>query len=198
MVQSSEQSQSETSKISEGGSDDLNRLIWIDLEMTGLTVETEVIIEIATVVTDAELRVIAEGPVLAIHQPESVLTRMDAWNQRHHSGSGLLGRVRDSACDTAAAEQQTLAFLREHVRAGQSPMCGNSVCQDRRFMARYMPELESFFHYRNLDVSSLKELVRRWRPALMRSVVKKCKHLAIEDIHDSIAELTVYRDALFR
>ena len=198
MVQSSEQSQSETPEISEGGSDDLNRLIWIDLEMTGLTVETEVIIEIATVVTDAELRVIAEGPVLAIHQPESVLARMDAWNQRHHGGSGLLARVRDSACDTAAAEQQTLAFLREHVRAGQSPMCGNSVCQDRRFMARYMPELESFFHYRNLDVSSLKELVRRWRPALMRSVVKKGKHLAIEDIHDSIAELTVYRDALFR
>ncbi|MEJ2680677.1 MAG: oligoribonuclease [Gammaproteobacteria bacterium] len=180
-----------------GVSDELNRLIWIDLEMTGLIVESEVIIEIATVVTDANLETIAEGPVLAVKQPERYLEKMDEWNQRHHGGSGLLERVRQSDVDTATAEQQTLAFLREHLRAGQSPMCGNSVCQDRRFLARYMPELESFFHYRNLDVSTVKELARRWRPEAMQLVSKRGHHLAMDDIYDSIAELKVYREAFF-
>ncbi|MDE2220924.1 MAG: oligoribonuclease, partial [Gammaproteobacteria bacterium] len=142
-------------------------LIWIDLEMTGLRPEHDSIIEIATVVTDRDLNVVAEGPELAIHQHEAVLARMDEWNQTHHGASGLLARVRASGIDTPAAERQTLAFLAQHVAAGASPMCGNSICQDRRFLARLMPELEKFFHYRNLDVSTLKELARRWMPALL-------------------------------
>ncbi|MBM5812180.1 MAG: oligoribonuclease [Gammaproteobacteria bacterium] len=174
------------------------RLIWIDLEMTGLVPETDRILEIATVVTDADLAVIAEGPVLAVHQPEAVLAAMDAWNTRTHTASGLVRRVRDSTLDEAAAERRTMAFLAGHVDAGASPMCGNSICQDRRFLARWMPALERFFHYRNLDVSTLKELARRWAPAVFAAVEKESRHTALADVHESIAELGYYRRALFR
>jgi len=172
-------------------------LIWIDLEMTGLRPERDSIIEIATVVTDRELNLVAEGPVLAIHQGEQVLAGMDEWNQRQHGGSGLLARVRASTVDAAAAERQTLAFLAAHVPAGASPMCGNSICQDRRFLARWMPALEAHFHYRNLDVSTLKELAARWYPQLSGQFSKRAAHLALADIHDSIAELRFYRERLF-
>jgi oligoribonuclease len=172
------------------------RLVWIDLEMTGLDCQNDVIIEIATVVTDANLDVIAEGPVFAIHQNDGVLARMDAWNQRQHGGSGLLARVRESRVATADAESQTLAFLHAHVVPGSSPMCGNSICQDRRFLARQMPQLERFFHYRNLDVSTLKILAGMWAPQVLAGVVKSSDHLALADIHDSIAELRHYRSAL--
>jgi oligoribonuclease len=175
-----------------------DRLIWIDLEMTGLKPDEDVIIEIATVVTDNDLNVVAEGPVLAIAQPEAALARMDAWNQRQHGGSGLLQRVRASQVQTAEAERQTLAFLTAHVKPGSSPMCGNSICQDRRFLARHMLALEAFFHYRNLDVSTLKELARRWHPDVLRGVSKQGTHLALADIHDSIAELRHYRANLLR
>jgi oligoribonuclease len=174
-----------------------DRLIWIDLEMTGLKPDEDVIIEIATIVTDKDLNVLAEGPELAIHQPEMALARMDDWNQRQHGGSGLLSRVRASSTDTAAAERLTLAFLAQHVRAGVSPMCGNSICQDRRFLARHMPELERHFHYRNLDVSTLKELARRWHPAVAAGFSKQATHLARADILESIAELRHYRAQLF-
>jgi oligoribonuclease len=174
-----------------------DHLIWIDLEMTGLSPEADVIIEIATLVTDRELQTVAEGPVLAIHHEESVLARMDDWNQRQHGQSGLLARVRDSRTDMAGAEAQTLAFLGQHVAPGSSPMCGNSICQDRRFLARHMPRLERFFHYRNLDVSTLKELARRWAPGVLAGVSKTGAHLALDDIRDSIAELRHYRAALF-
>jgi oligoribonuclease len=168
-------------------------LIWIDLEMTGLIPESDSIIEIATVVTNDELEVIAEGPVLAIHQSDTVLTRMDEWNQRQHGQSGLIRRVRESTTTLAAAEHSTLEFLAAHVARGASPMCGNSICQDRRFLARYMPALERHFHYRNLDVSTLKELARRWRPQIMAGLVKQGAHLALADIHESITELRYYR-----
>jgi len=171
-------------------------LIWIDLEMTGLKPDSDSIIEIATVVTDKELTVLADGPVIAIHQPEEVLARMDDWNQRQHGSSGLLVRVRASRVSVAEAEQRTLEFLTPLVTAGSSPMCGNSICQDRRFLARYMPELERFFHYRNLDVSTLKELARRWAPAVADSFVKQGTHLAHADIHESIRELRHYRERL--
>ena len=171
-------------------------LIWIDLEMTGLKPDSDSIIEIATVVTDKELTVLADGPVLAIHQPEEVLARMDDWNQRQHGSSGLLARVRASRVSVAEAEQRTLEFLGSLVTAGSSPMCGNSICQDRRFLARHMPELERFFHYRNLDVSTLKELARRWAPAVADSFVKQGTHLAHADIHESIRELRHYRARL--
>jgi len=171
-------------------------LIWIDLEMTGLKPDSDSIIEIATVVTDKELTVLADGPVIAIHQPEEVLARMDDWNQRQHGSSGLLVRVRASRVSVAEAEQRTLEFLTPLVTAGSSPMCGNSICQDRRFLARYMPELERFFHYRNLDVSTLKELARRWAPAVADSFVKQGTHLAHADIHESIRELRHYRARL--
>jgi oligoribonuclease len=171
-----------------------HNLIWIDLEMTGLDPQNDHIIEIATVVTDDRLNELAEGPVLAIHQPDAVLAAMDEWNTRQHGGSGLTGRVRASETDTAVAEQATLAFLRDWVTEGASPMCGNSICQDRRFMARLMPELERFFHYRNLDVSSVKELARRWAPDVYKGFNKDSSHLALDDIRDSIAELRHYRE----
>ena len=172
-------------------------LIWIDLEMTGLRPDTDSIIEIATVVTDKDLAIVAEGPVIAIHQSDLVLARMDEWNQRQHGSSGLLARVRASRTGVAEAEQRTLEFLTPLVNAGASPMCGNSICQDRRFLARYMPELDRFFHYRNLDVSTLKELARRWAPAVADGFVKQGTHLAQADILESIRELRHYRAKLF-
>jgi oligoribonuclease len=172
-------------------------LIWIDLEMTGLVPEADCIIEMATVITDASLDVVAEGPEIAIHQPESALARMDEWNQRQHGNSGLIARVRASEVEAAQAEQRTLDFLREHVPAGASPMCGNSICQDRRFLARWMPELERHFHYRNLDVSTLKELAARWYAGRVPAFKKGSAHLAKSDILDSIAELRHYREQLF-
>ncbi|RUQ39879.1 MAG: oligoribonuclease [Candidatus Competibacteraceae bacterium] len=173
-----------------------DNLIWIDLEMTGLDPQTDRIIEIATLVTDSQLCIIAEGPALAIHQDDAVLATMDEWNQRQHGESGLLARVRASTVTEADAEQQTLAFLRQHLPAGKSPICGNSICQDRRFLARLMPELEAYFHYRNLDVSTLKELARRWYPGL-KGFSKVSTHLALQDIRDSIEELRFYRERLF-
>ncbi len=175
-----------------------NRLIWIDLEMTGLDSQTDSIIEIATIVTDYELEIVAEGPSLVIHQADSRLARMDEWNTRQHGRSGLTERVRSSNISCAEAERRTLTFLREHVVANQSPMCGNSICQDRRFMAREMPELEAFFHYRNLDVSSLKILAGMWAPTILAGVSKSSTHLALADIRDSIAELQHYREHLLR
>lgn len=176
---------------------DQMNLIWIDLEMTGLNPATDRIIEIATVVTDKQLCLVAEGPVLAVHQPDSALEAMDEWNTRQHNASGLVERVRSSDIDEAEAEQQTLAFLRGHIEPGRSPMCGNSICQDRRFMARLMPDLERFFHYRNLDVSTLKELARRWYPDIATGFSKESTHLALQDIHDSIEELKYYRRKMF-
>lgn len=173
------------------------RLVWIDLEMTGLDTLHDEIIEVATVVTDADLELLAEGPVLAVHQPAAVLEAMDEWNTRQHGHSGLLRRVRETGVTYAEAEARTLEFLRRWVPAGTSPMCGNSICQDRRFLARLMPDLEAYFHYRNLDVSSVKELVRRWAPAVLDGVRKEGNHLALDDIHDSIAELRYYREHVF-
>ena len=170
-----------------------NNLIWIDLEMTGLDPQQDQIIEIATVVTDANLGILAQGPVIAIHQPTDIMDAMDEWNTRHHGDSGLTSRVSESQSSIADAERETLAFLRQYVTPGKSPMCGNSICQDRRFMARLMPELEAFFHYRNLDVSTLKELARLWKPDLCSGFVKKGAHLALDDILESIEELRYYR-----
>jgi oligoribonuclease len=175
-----------------------DNLIWIDLEMTGLDPDHDRIIEIATIVTDAQLNTLAEGPVFAIHQSEAVLERMDEWNQRQHGGSGLLERVRQSRMDEQEAQAQTIAFLEQYVERGTSPMCGNSICQDRRFLARTMPLLEAFFHYRNLDVSTLKELARRWRPEVLASLTKQGSHLALDDIRESIGELRHYREHLLR
>lgn len=168
-------------------------LIWIDLEMTGLLPDSDVIIEIATIVTDKDLNVLAEGPMLAVHQSDDRLNGMDEWNTRQHGQSGLTQRVRESKVSTRDAEQQTIEFLKAWVPAGKSPICGNSICQDRRFLARLMPDLEAYFHYRNLDVSSLKILAQLWRPDVAAGVKKSSAHLALDDIRDSIAELEHYR-----
>lgn len=173
------------------------RLIWIDLEMTGLDTDNDRIIEIATIVTDDNLNILAEGPVLAIHQSNQILNGMDEWNTRQHGQSGLVERVRRSQLTVRDAEVQTLEFLKKWVDAKASPMCGNSICQDRRFMHREMPELEQFFHYRNLDVSSVKELAKRWRPEIMSGLKKGASHLAMDDIRDSIRELKYYREYFF-
>ena len=174
--------------------DKKQHLIWIDLEMTGLIPESDRIIEIATIITNTDLQVVAEGPVLAISQSEATLAGMDEWNQRHHNGSGLVQRVKVSPTSESDAEHLTLQFLSQYCDKGASPMCGNSICQDRRFLARYMPALEAFFHYRNLDVSSIKELVKLWRPDLVDGLKKQTAHLALEDIRDSINELRYYRE----
>ena len=175
-----------------------NNLIWIDLEMTGLHTQADYIIEIATLVTDSNLNELAEGPVLAIHQGDAVLARMDEWNTNQHGKSGLTERVKNSNIDEAEAERQTIAFLQQYVPEGKSPICGNSICQDRRFLARCMPQLEAYFHYRNLDVSTIKELCSRWAPTVAKGFVKDSSHLALSDIRDSIAELKYYREHFFR
>jgi oligoribonuclease len=177
---------------------DENRLLWVDMEMSGLSPDTDRVLEVAMVVTDAELNVLAEGPVIAVHQDDSVLDQMDAWNQSTHARSGLTSRVRESTVDEAEAERRMLDWAARYVPAGRSPMCGNSICQDRRFMARWMPRLEAFFHYRNLDVSTLKELARRWKPEVLRSFEKKSRHEALADVYESIAELKHYRELWFR
>ncbi len=173
-------------------------LIWIDLEMTGLDPDNDVIIEIATIVTDSELNTLAEGPVYAIHQADTVLEGMDEWNTNQHGKSGLTQRVKDSRISAAQAEVETIAFLEQWVPKGKSPICGNSICQDRRFLARLMPTLEAYFHYRNLDVSSVKELAARWHPEVLAGVKKSGAHLALDDIRDSINELKHYRDTFFK
>jgi oligoribonuclease len=175
-----------------------DNLIWIDLEMTGLDTQNDLIIEIATIVTDSQLNILAEGPVLAIHQSEGALGAMDDWNKKQHGGSGLLDRVRVSEIDDAEAEARTLAFLEQYVPPHASPMCGNSICQDRRFLARCMPQLEAYFHYRNLDVSTIKELAARWYPTVQQSFLKSANHLALDDIRESIRELQYYREQLFK
>jgi oligoribonuclease len=173
---------------------DQNNLVWLDMEMTGLNPDGDRIIELAVVITDSQLEIVAQSPVLVVHQPDATLDAMDDWNKSTHGRSGLIDRVKASTLTEAEAEQQMLAFLREHVAPGISPMCGNSIGQDRRFMARWMPELEAYFHYRNLDVSTLKELCKRWKPEIARGVVKKGRHEALADILESIEELRYYRE----
>ena len=173
---------------------DANNLVWLDMEMTGLNPDGDRILELAMVVTNSALELVAESPVWAIHQSDAVLAGMDEWNQKTHGRSGLIERVRASTVDEAAAQAEALEFLKRHVPHGASPMCGNSICQDRRFMARYMPELEVWFHYRNLDVSTLKELAKRWVPDVYRGFKKKSRHTALADIYESIDELKYYRE----
>jgi oligoribonuclease len=187
-------SQDLSQKNSQSKSQKDKNLIWIDLEMTGLDTQQDQIIEIATIVTDSELNILAEGPMLAIHQSDEIMGGMDEWNTKQHGGSGLTKRVAESSMNEAEAEKQTIAFLEQYVSKGKSPMCGNSICQDRRFLARCMPELEAFFHYRNLDVSSLKELAVRWSPKITKGFVKNSSHLALDDTRDSINELIYYRE----
>ena len=174
------------------------RLVWLDMEMTGLDPEKERIIEVAVVVTEPDLTVVAEGPVLVIHQPAEILDAMDNWNRATHGKSGLTDRVRASSLSESEAENQLIAFLSQYVPPGKSPLCGNTVSQDRRFMFRYMPKLEQFFHYRTIDVSTIKELARRWRPALLKGFEKRSKHEALADIYESIDELRYYRDTFIR
>src|SRR5437764_2404400 len=175
---------------------DPNNLVWIDMEMTGLQPDSDRIIEIAVLVTDAQLNVLAEGPMLVVHQPDAVLEAMDSWNRSTHKKTGLIERVRASRMTEADAERSALDFLAQHVPAASSPMCGNSICQDRRFLARWMPRLEAHFHYRNLDVSTLKELVRRWKPELAKGFAKEGRHEAMADILESIEELKFYRKSV--
>lgn len=177
---------------------DAGNLIWVDLEMTGLVPDRDVVIEIATIVTDSQLNTLAEGPVIAIHQADHLLAAMDEWNTTHHTRSGLVDRVRASDADEEEATRQTIAFLEHWVPRGVSPMCGNTICQDRRFMVRHLPELESYFHYRNLDVSTLKILMQRWRPELEAGFKKTGTHLALDDIRESIEELRYYREHFLR
>ena len=174
-----------------------DNLVWMDLEMTGLIPEHDTIIEIATIVTDSQLNILAQGPVMAIHHSKRVLDAMDDWNTKQHGGSGLVERVLQSTTAMREAEQATLAFLQQWVPKGKSPLCGNSIGQDRRFLVRYMPELDNYFHYRSIDVSTIKELTRRWQPELLEGVVKQGSHLALDDIKDSIAELKYYRQKVF-
>lgn len=175
-----------------------DNLIWLDLEMTGLDPETDCIIELATVVTDAELTILAEGPVIAIHREQAILDKMDEWNTKQHTQSGLVKRVQESRVTEAEAQTATLEFLQQYVPPKKSPMCGNSICMDRRFLIKYMPAVAQYFHYRNLDVSTLKELARRWAPDVLKAVKKESKHLALDDIKDSINELQFYREYLFK
>jgi oligoribonuclease len=175
---------------------DPNNLIWIDMEMTGLQPDSDRIIEMALLVTDAQLNIVAESPVWVLHQPDEVLEAMDSWNKGTHAKTGLIGRVKASSLTEAQAEAQALEFLAPHVPANVSPMCGNSICQDRRFLARWMPRLEGYFHYRNLDVSTLKELVRRWKPELAKGFTKEGKHEALADILESLEELKFYRKSV--
>jgi oligoribonuclease len=174
-----------------------DNLVWIDLEMTGLSPDNDRIIELAVVVTDAQCSVRVEGPVIAVHQSDAVLDAMDAWNKGTHGKSGLVDRVKASTIDEATAQQQVIAWLASVVPAGKSPMCGNTICQDRRFLARHMPDLERYFHYRNLDVTTLKELARRWKPAALEGLTKRQTHTALADVHESIDELLHYRRTLF-
>ncbi|MBX6318857.1 oligoribonuclease [Pigmentiphaga sp.] len=175
-----------------------NHLVWLDMEMTGLDPEKERIIEVAVVVTDSQLEVVAEGPVLVVHQPDALLDAMDAWNKATHGRSGLIDKVKASTLTETQAEDILLEFLSQHVPPGKSPLCGNTISQDRRFMVRYMPRLEAFFHYRNLDVSTLKELCRRWKPEIYKGFEKKSRHEALADIYESIAELKYYREHFLR
>ena len=175
---------------------DPNNLIWIDMEMTGLVPDTDRIIEVAVLVTDSQLNLVAEGPVLVVRQPDEVLEAMDSWNRSVHRKSGLIDKVKASTLDEAAVERQTIEFLGQHVPEGVSPMCGNSICQDRRFLARWMPRLEYFFLYRNVDVSTLKELIKRWKPDVAKALKKEGKHEALADIYESIEELKYYRKAV--
>jgi oligoribonuclease len=175
-----------------------NYLVWLDMEMTGLSPDTDRIIEVAMVVTDANLDTIGESPVVVVHQSDSILDGMDAWNKSTHGKSGLIEKVKASTLDEAMAEAQLLAFLKDYVPERASPMCGNSICQDRRFMARWMPQLEAWFHYRNLDVSTLKELAKRWKPEVATGVKKHGKHEALADIYESIAEMRHYRDTFLK
>ena len=177
---------------------DADRLVWIDMEMTGLKPDTDRIIEVALIVTDNELGVVAQAPVWIVHQDDATLDAMDSWNRGTHGRSGLIDKVKASTLDEAEVEALALAFLREHIPAKASPMCGNSICQDRRFLARWMPALEDYFHYRNLDVSTLKELARRWRPEALKGVPKEGKHEALADVLESIEELKHYRVQLIR
>lgn len=174
--------------------DTKTNLIWIDLEMTGLVPETDRIIEIATLITDLNLNLIAQGPTIAVSQTDATMAKMDAWNQTTHGGSGLIERVKQSQITEAQAETETIDFLKKYSEKNGSPMCGNSICQDRRFLARYMPELENYFHYRNLDVSTLKELAKRWKPEILSGLTKNGSHQAMDDIKDSVEELKYYRE----